>query len=35
LHTALLLVDALSDFGHENGDRLAAAFRDTTGALER
>jgi len=35
LRTALLLVDALSNFGHENGDRLAAAFRDTTGALEQ
>jgi nicotinamidase-related amidase len=35
LRTALLLVDVLSDFEHENGERLAAAFRDATGALER
>src|SRR3954451_1400446 len=34
MRTALLLVDVLSDFRHESGGRLAAAFRDATPALE-
>ena len=35
MRTALLLVDVLSEFDHESGDELAAAFRNAVPALER
>jgi nicotinamidase-related amidase len=34
MRTALLLVDVLSDFEHDDGERLAAAFRKAAPALE-
>jgi nicotinamidase-related amidase len=34
MRTALLLVDVLSDFEHDDGERLASAFRAAAPALE-
>jgi len=34
MRTALLLVDVLSDFAHDDGDRLADAFRRAAPALD-
>jgi hypothetical protein len=32
---ALLLVDVIKDFEHEDGDRLLSSFRDRHGGLTR
>src|SRR5512133_2903780 len=34
MRTALLLVDVLSDFEHDSGERLAAAYREAVPAME-
>jgi nicotinamidase-related amidase len=34
MRTALLLVDVLSDFEHDSGERLAAAYREAVPAIE-